>query len=179
PRARAARARARRRPWASHRPPTRGRHRRARRRPARAAGPPARASRALLPASGRAARARAPRGAPRPTRRRDPPPPCRARIPRAVPRIASLLPSTTEIACALGFQADLVGLSHECELPPGSGALPVLTEPKLDSSAPSRAIDERVRRLVRDGLSVYRVDAERLRAPPPDVILTQDRCRGR
>ena len=93
-----------------------------------------------------------------------------------MPRIASLLPSTTEIACALGFQADLVGRSHECELPPGGPELPVLTEPKLDPAAPSRAIDAEVRRLVRDGLSVYRVDAERLRALTPDVILTQDQC---
>ena len=55
-----------------------------------------------------------------------------------MPRIASLLPSTTEIACALGFAADLVGRSHECELPPGCDALPVLTEPKLDPQAPIR-----------------------------------------
>ena len=93
-----------------------------------------------------------------------------------MPRIASLLPSTTEIACALGFAAELVGRSHECELPAGVGALPALTEPKLDPAAPSRAIDDRVRALVRDGLSVYRVDAERLRALAPDVILTQDQC---
>lgn len=93
-----------------------------------------------------------------------------------MPRIASLLPSTTEIACALGFQADLVGRSHECELPPGSAELPVRTQPKLDAGARSLAIDEQVRTLVRDGLSVYRVDAERLRELAPDVILTQDQC---
>jgi iron complex transport system substrate-binding protein len=93
-----------------------------------------------------------------------------------VPRIASLLPSTTEIACALGFQAELVGRSHECDFPPGVERLPVLTQPKLDPAAPSRAIDERVRALVREGLSVYRVDAERLRELAPDLILTQDQC---
>jgi iron complex transport system substrate-binding protein len=32
-------------------------------------------------------------------------------------RIASLLPSATEIACALGFEAALVGRSHECDYP--------------------------------------------------------------
>jgi iron complex transport system substrate-binding protein len=91
-------------------------------------------------------------------------------------RIASLLPSTTEIACALGFQSALVGRSHECDYPPGVEELPVLTQPKLDAAAPSRAIDESVRALVREGLSVYRVDAERLRELAPDVVLTQDQC---
>jgi iron complex transport system substrate-binding protein len=91
-------------------------------------------------------------------------------------RIASLLPSTTEIACALGFEDALVGRSHECDSPPGVVRLPVLTEPKLDAGRPSREIDDRVKQLVRDGLSVYRVDAERLRELAPTVILTQDHC---
>jgi iron complex transport system substrate-binding protein len=91
-------------------------------------------------------------------------------------RIASLLPSTTEIACALGFQDRLVGRSHECDFPAGVGSLPVLTEPKLDATRTSREIDASVRALVREGLSVYRVDADRLRALAPDVILTQDQC---
>jgi len=91
-------------------------------------------------------------------------------------RIASLLPSTTEIVCALGQQAALVGRSHECDFPPEVAALPVLTEPKLDARAASLAIDERVKQLVREGLSVYRVDAERLRALAPSVVLTQSQC---
>jgi iron complex transport system substrate-binding protein len=91
-------------------------------------------------------------------------------------RIASLLPSCTEIACALGFEAALVARSHECDYPAGVRALPPLTEPKLDPAAPSAAIDDRVRQLVRDGLSVYRVDAERLRDLAPNVILTQQQC---
>jgi iron complex transport system substrate-binding protein len=55
-------------------------------------------------------------------------------------------------------------------------ALPVLTEAKLDARAPSRAIDDRVRELVAEGLSIYRVDAERLRALAPSVVLTQEQC---
>jgi len=92
------------------------------------------------------------------------------------PRIASLLPSATEIACALGFQECLVGRSHECDFPAGVEALPALTQPKLDAKRTSREIDASVRALLQDGLSVYRVDAERLRALAPDVILTQDQC---
>jgi iron complex transport system substrate-binding protein len=91
-------------------------------------------------------------------------------------RIASLLPSTTEIACALGFEKNLVGRSHECDYPDSIRHLPTLTAPKLDPGGTSREIDDRVKQLVRDGLSVYRVDAERLRELAPSVILTQDQC---
>lgn len=91
-------------------------------------------------------------------------------------RILSLLPSTTEIAAALGLEANLVGRSHECTVPAGIERLPIVTEPKLDIHAPSGAIDARVKELVREGLSVYRVDAELARDLKPNVILTQTQC---
>ena len=91
-------------------------------------------------------------------------------------RILSLLPSLTEIACALGLRERLVGRSHECDFPPGVEALPACTEPKLDVAGTSGEIHARVGALVRDGLSVYRVDPARLRALRPDLILTQDHC---
>ena len=91
-------------------------------------------------------------------------------------RIVSLLPSCTEIACALGFEAALVGRSHECDFPAAVRALPVLTAPKLDTRASSVEIDRSVKQLVTEGLSVYRVDAERLRELSPTFILTQDQC---
>jgi iron complex transport system substrate-binding protein len=91
-------------------------------------------------------------------------------------RVASLLPSLTEIVCALGCREGLVGRSHECDYPSDVGALPALTAPKFDPKGSSLAIDQRVRALVRDGLSVYRVDPEGLKAARPDVILTQDQC---
>jgi iron complex transport system substrate-binding protein len=93
-----------------------------------------------------------------------------------VPRIVSLLPSTTEIVCALGFEDELVGRSHECDFPPAVARLPACTAPKFETEGSSREIDARVRALVERGLSVYRVDAERLRALAPDVILTQSQC---
>jgi iron complex transport system substrate-binding protein len=91
-------------------------------------------------------------------------------------RIVSLLPSLTEIACALGLQPRLVGRSHECDHPPEVRALPACTEPKFSVEGTSGEIDARVRALVRDGLSVYRVDPELLFALRPDLILTQDQC---
>jgi len=91
-------------------------------------------------------------------------------------RIVTLLPSATEIVCALGFGSELVGRSHECDFPAGVGRLPALTEPKFKVEGTSAEIDERVKRIVGDALSVYRVDAARLRELKPDVIVTQSQC---
>jgi|SRR5579885_1374638 iron complex transport system substrate-binding protein len=91
-------------------------------------------------------------------------------------RIVSLLPSATEIVCALGYRDELVGRSHECDFPPGVEKLPALTEPKFGVEGTSAEIDERVRAIVKDALSVYRVDAARLRELAPDVIVTQSQC---
>lgn len=91
-------------------------------------------------------------------------------------RIVSLLPSATEIVCALGLQAHLVGRSHECDFPLGVEALPAITSPKFEPDGTSYEIDQRVRAIVQEGLSVYRVDAEQLRALRPHVIVTQSQC---
>ena len=91
-------------------------------------------------------------------------------------RIVSLIASATEIVCALGARERLVGRSHECDFPPDVAALPALTVPKFKVEGTSAEIDARVREIVRDGLSVYRVDGEALKALAPDVIVTQDHC---
>jgi iron complex transport system substrate-binding protein len=91
-------------------------------------------------------------------------------------RVVSLIASATEIIAALGRGDWLVGRSHECDYPAHVNRLPALTAPKFNVEGSSLEIDRRVREIVRDGLSVYRVDAERLRALAPDVIVTQDHC---
>ncbi len=91
-------------------------------------------------------------------------------------RIVSLLPSATEIVCALGLEDRLVGRSHECDFPASVGRLPVLTESKLDCDGLSYEVDARVRAIVQEGLSVYRVFGERLQTLAPDVIVTQAHC---
>ena len=91
-------------------------------------------------------------------------------------RIVSLLPSATEIVCALGAADELVGISHECDFPESIRGRPVLTRARIDARASSRAIDAAVRAVVRDALSIYVVDDQRLAALEPDVIVTQDLC---
>src|SRR5688572_18763265 len=92
------------------------------------------------------------------------------------PRIISLLPSATEIVAALGFGDHLVGRSHECDFPPGVEKLPICSSTKVPADGTSYEIDERVKAIVAEGLSVYRVNVERLRELRPDVILTQTQC---
>ncbi len=91
-------------------------------------------------------------------------------------RVVSLLPSLTELVCALAGPEVLVGRSHECDFPGGLDELPALTSPKFEVSGSSRQIDDRVQELVQRGLSVYDVDAEALRELQPDLVLTQDQC---
>ena len=69
------------------------------------------------------------------------------------PRIVSLIASATEIVCALGFEQQLVGRSHECDYPSSIVALPACSTSKVEIGAASRAIDYQVRAIVADGLS--------------------------
>ncbi len=92
------------------------------------------------------------------------------------PSIVSLLPSCTEIVCALGLEKHLVGRSHECDYPPGVQDLPICTAPKFDSNGTSQQIDENVSELVKKGLSVYLVDIDLLQKLNPQFILTQSQC---
>jgi iron complex transport system substrate-binding protein len=93
-----------------------------------------------------------------------------------MPRIVSLIASATEIVCALGFEKHLVGRSHECDYPESVKRLPVCTAPKFDAEGTSYEIDQRVKAIVRESLSVYRVDGEKLRDLEPEVIVTQVQC---
>ena len=91
-------------------------------------------------------------------------------------RVVSLIASSTEIVCALGCEDRLVGRSHECDVPESVRDLPACSEPRLDAGRPSRDIDVSVRAILEQALSVYRVDAARLRQLRPDLVITQTLC---
>lgn len=92
-------------------------------------------------------------------------------------RIASLLPSATDIVCSLGLEDSLVGRTHECDWPPGIASVPVMTSDRLDTaSLGSREIDRAVGASVHSGSSIYALDHDALAAAKPDLILTQELC---
>lgn len=89
------------------------------------------------------------------------------------PRIVSLIASAAEIVCALGFERQLVGRSHEYDFPDAVKRLPVCTSPKFQVEGLSYEIDQRVKAILQEALGVYRVDAALLEELQPTHIITQ------
>jgi iron complex transport system substrate-binding protein len=91
-------------------------------------------------------------------------------------RIVSLLPSATEILFALGLEADVVGVSHECDFPAQVRSKKIVIHSRIPHDASPAEIDRLVREFVSRGESLYAVDAQALRDLAPDLIVTQDLC---
>jgi iron complex transport system substrate-binding protein len=91
-------------------------------------------------------------------------------------RIVSLVPSATEIVCALGLSNALVGISQDCDFPPEVRGRPVLSAAIVEPAEPSISIDRRIREAVHNGQSVYHLDVAALARLAPDLILTQELC---
>jgi iron complex transport system substrate-binding protein len=91
-------------------------------------------------------------------------------------KIVSLLPSATEIVCALGLEQNLVGRSHECDYPESVKQLPVCSEANFPDNLSSAAIDVKVKEILADALSVYTVKRDVVKELAPDVVITQAQC---
>jgi len=91
-------------------------------------------------------------------------------------RIVSLLPSATEILFALGLDAEVVGVSYDCDFPPQVSRRRVVVDSRIPPGLPSLEIDRRVHEYVERGESLYIVNAEALRELAPDLVVTQDLC---
>ena len=92
-------------------------------------------------------------------------------------RVASLLPSATELLFAIGAGPDVVGVTHECDWPPGVAGLPKLTSSLFDhAGAASAEIDRHVRAGVHSGSGLYALDSALLASLQPDLIVTQELC---
>jgi len=92
-------------------------------------------------------------------------------------RIVSFLPSATEIACALGLEDSLVGITHECDYPTEVRTKPIVVRNVLPiDSMTQDEIDRGVADRMRAGLSLYQIDEQLLRELEPDLILTQNLC---
>ena len=91
--------------------------------------------------------------------------------------IVSLLPSTTEICYALGLDAHLRGVTHECDYPAAARRLPRLTRNVLpDSEYSSADIDRLITERVLNGQSIYALDRDLMAELAPDLVLTQALC---
>ncbi|MEM1055483.1 MAG: cobalamin-binding protein [Bacteroidota bacterium] len=88
----------------------------------------------------------------------------------------SLLPSATEIVCALGLADRLVGVTHECDWPPEIRGLPAVTKTRIPHDATSAEIDVLVREQLATQDALYTLDEERLAALAPDLLVTQALC---
>lgn len=92
-------------------------------------------------------------------------------------KIVSLLPSATEIVCALGLKDNLVGVTHECDFPSDISDRPALTASRIShETMSSLEIDHAVRRQLDGHGSIYDLDTATLEALKPDLILTQELC---
>jgi iron complex transport system substrate-binding protein len=91
-------------------------------------------------------------------------------------KIASLVPSATEMLFALGLGGDVVGVTHECDFPLAATALPHLTRTVLSPGLSAGEIDAAVKEVVGEGHALYTLDEEKLAELEPDLIVTQAVC---
>ena len=91
-------------------------------------------------------------------------------------RIASLVPSSTEMLFALGLGERVVAVTHECDWPPEAASIPHLTRTVVPAGLSAAEIDRTVRETVDSGRPLYELDAERLAEAEPDLIVTQAVC---
>ena len=92
-------------------------------------------------------------------------------------KIVSLLPSATEIVCALGLADRLAGITHECDHPEEIADRPALTASLIShGSMSSREIDHAVRSSLSGHGSIYELDEDLLSEIDPSLIITQELC---
>ncbi|MBI1976269.1 MAG: cobalamin-binding protein [Candidatus Omnitrophica bacterium] len=91
-------------------------------------------------------------------------------------RIISLLPSNTELACALGLADQIVGISHECDYPPEVSDRPILTSSGIAKNLNTEQIHEQVSKEVKNSHALYHIDQSLLESLRPELILTQAKC---
>ena len=91
-------------------------------------------------------------------------------------RIASLVPSATEMLFALGLGGEVIAVTHECDHPPEARELPHLTQSVIPEGLPPAEIDAEVRERTERGEAIYALDEELLAELEPDLIVTQALC---
>jgi iron complex transport system substrate-binding protein len=91
-------------------------------------------------------------------------------------RIASLVPSATEMLFALGLGDQVVAVTHECDYPPEAQSKPHLTRSLVPEGLSAGEIDSAVRKLTGEGRHLYELDEPTLAELDVDLIVTQALC---
>lgn len=91
-------------------------------------------------------------------------------------RIVSLLPSATEIICALGLSKQLIAVSHACDYPPAVASLPRVTRSIIPKGLRPAEIDAAVSAALAAGRPLYQLDGALLAELAPELIVTQGLC---
>jgi iron complex transport system substrate-binding protein len=91
-------------------------------------------------------------------------------------RIASLVPSATEMLFALGLGDQVVAVTHECDYPPEAAGKRHLTRSLVPAGLSAGEIDAEVRRLTGEGRHLYELDEPTLAELDVDLIVTQAVC---
>ena len=92
-------------------------------------------------------------------------------------RICSFLPSATEIVYGLGLADQLYGVTHECDYPPDCRSKPWVVRSVFEGTEPSSGeISKVISQRLAEGLGIYEIDQEVLKAAAPDLLLTQAIC---
>ncbi len=91
-------------------------------------------------------------------------------------RIASLVPSATEMLFALGLGDRVVAVTHECDYPPAARYLPRLTRSAIPEGLSAAEIDAAVREVRGEGRHLYELDEPKLAELEPTLIVTQALC---
>lgn len=89
-------------------------------------------------------------------------------------RVASFLPSSTEILYELELADQIVGVTHKCNYPEDAK-----TKPKLINSSfntvilQSIDIDKKIVEMMKTGQDIYVIDDDKLKKSRPDIIIAQ------
>ncbi len=89
-------------------------------------------------------------------------------------RLASFLPSSTEILYELDLADQIVGVTHECNYPEDAKTKPRLINSSFDAAIlQSIDIDKKIAEMMKTGQDIYVIDDEKLRKARPDIIIAQ------
>ena len=91
-------------------------------------------------------------------------------------KIASLFPAGSEIICNLGLSKSLIAVSHECDFPPLLSKKTKVTKSIIPKCNDQNIIDQLVKDAIKNNISLYQIDNNRLLKMNPDLIITQGLC---